>query len=229
MNGRILRLGGDEHDIVQLLLPWVDGGHLDAAEAARVAAHLSGCARCQADLAWQRRLKELAAQAPAAVDVSGASTDVDRGWAALRGRLDTRAPVAAEVRGRSSIRPPRAARPALPWWGGLRWLVALQSTVIVGLAALAVMMLPRDDAYRALGSANRAGDASIIVVFRPDASELQIRQALRDSDVRLVDGPTVTGAYLLSAAPTQHAAALERLRHQSAVLRVESLEAGPAR
>jgi len=224
VNGRILRLGGDEHDIVQLLLPWVDGGHLDAAEAARVAAHLSGCARCQADLAWQRRLKDLAAQAPAAV---GASADVDRGWAALRSRLDAGA---AEGRGRSSVRPPRPARPALPWWGGLRWLVALQSTVIVGLAALAVMMLPRDDAaYRALGSANRAGDASIIVVFRPDASESQIRQALRDSDVRLVDGPTVTGAYLLSAAPARHAAALERLRHQSAVLRVESLEAGPAR
>ena len=227
MNGRILRLGGDEHDIVQLLLPWVDGGHLDAAEAARVAAHLSGCARCQADLAWQRRLKELAAQAPAAVDVSGASADVDRGWAALRGRLDAGA---AAGRGRSSARPSRPARPALPWWGGLRWLVALQSTVIVGLAALAAMMLPRDDAaYRALGSPNRAGDASIIVVFRPDASESQIRQALRDSDVRLVDGPTVTGAYLLSAAPARHAAALERLRHQSAVLRVESLEAGPAR
>ena len=227
MNGRILRLGGDEHDIVQLLLPWVDGGHLDAAETARVAAHLSGCARCQADLAWQRRLKELAAQAPAAVDASGASAEADRGWAALRGRLDTGA---AAGRGRSSARPPpRPARPALPWWGGLRWLVALQSTVIVGLAALSLVMLPRDDAYRALGSPNRAGDASIIVVFRPDASELQIRQALRDSDVRLVDGPTVTGAYLLSAAPAHHAAALERLRHQSAVLRVESLEAGPAR
>jgi hypothetical protein len=88
---------------------------------------------------------------------------------------------------------------------------------------------PRDDAYHALGSASRASDASIVVVFRPDASELQIRQALRDSDARLVDGPTVTGAYLLSTAATRHAAAIERLRAHSAVLRVESLEARPAR
>ena len=107
--------------------------------------------------------------------------------------------------------------------------MALQSTVIVGLAALVIVMVPRDDAYRALGSPSRTGDASIVVVFRPEASELQIRQALRDSDVRLVDGPTVTGAYLLSAAPARHASAIEQLRRQTAVLRVESLEAGPSR
>ena len=225
MNGRILRLGGDEHDIVQLLLPWYDGGHLDDTEAARVAAHLGGCARCQADLAWQRKLRAVATEMRVPQGATTASTEVDRGWAALRNRLDAEA---AAGRSRPAV-PPRPARSVPPWWRGLRWVVALQSTVIVGLAALAVMMLPRDDAYRALGSPGRAGDASIVVVFRPDASERQIRQALRDSDARLVDGPTVTGAYLLSAAPARHAEAIERLRHQTAVLRVESLDAGPVR
>ncbi len=225
MNGRILRLGGDEHDIVQLLLPWVDGGHLDAAEAARVATHLSSCARCQADIAWQRRLREAAGEARAPAEATASWADVDHGWATLRGRLDADASM---ERG-GSCRPSRAARSPASWWGGWRWVVALQSTVIVGLAALAIMMLPRDDAYRALGSPSRASDASIVVVFRPEANELEIRKALRDSDVRLVDGPTVTGAYLLSTAPAHHAAAIGRLRLQTAVLRVESLEAGPAR
>lgn len=215
MNGRILRLGGDDHDIVQLLLPWLDSGHLDDAEAARVAAHLSGCARCQADIAWHRRLQGVAADEPAPGDAADAPSDADRGWAALRRQLPKQ---------------PRAARTtAPPWWSGWRWLMALQSAVIVGLAALVVVMLPRDDAYRALGSPGHAGEASIVVVFRPDASESQIRQALRDSDARLVDGPTVTGAYLLSAAPARHTAAIERLRRQTVVLRVESLDAGPAR
>lgn len=227
MNGRILRLGGDEHDIVQLLLPWYDGGHLEAAEVKRITAHLSGCARCQSDLAWQRKLRAVAADVPALAGVNDSSPNVDRGWAALRGQLDANA---AAGRGRPAAdKPARAVRNALPWWGGWRWVVALQSTVIVGLAALVIVMVPRDDAYRALGSPSRAGDASIVVVFRPEASELQIRQALRDSDVRLVDGPTVTGAYLLSAAPARHAAAIEQLRRQSAVLRVESLDAGPSR
>ena len=227
MNGRILRLGGDEHDMVQLLLPWYDGGHLDAAEVKRVAAHLSGCARCHADLAWQRKLRAVAADVPALTGANGSSADVDRGWAALRGQLDANA---AAGRGRPvASKPPRTPPEAPSWWGGWRWLMALQSTVIVGLAALVIVMLPRDDAYRALGSPSRAGDASIVVVFRPEASELQIRQALRDSDVRLVDGPTVTGAYLLSAAPVRHAAAIEQLRRHSAVLRVESLDVGPSR
>lgn len=225
MNGRILRLGGAEHDIVQLLLPWYDGGSLDAAEAARVAAHLGSCARCQADMAWQRRLREAAAQAQSPAEAFETSADADRGWAALRGRIDADAAL-ARVRLARAL---PAARAASPWWGAWRWVMALQSAVIVGLAALVVAPLPRDEPYRALGSASRASDASIVVVFRPDASELQIRQALRASDARLVDGPTVTGAYLLTTAPARHAAAIERLRRQSAVLRVESLEAGPAR
>ena len=210
MSGKILRLGGDEHGFVQLLLPWFDGGRLDADESARVAAHLIGCPRCQADLAWHRKLREALPPAPA-------TGDADHGWAALRGRLD---PVVA----RKPLRPPR--RGAAPWW---RWVLALQSTVIVGLAALVVMMVPRDDRYRALGSPGHANEASIVVVFRPEASELQIRQALRDSDARFVDGPTVTGAYLLAAEPARHASAVEHLRQQAAVLRVESLAAGAAR
>ena len=218
MNGQILRLGGNEHDIVQLLLPWYDSGRLDAAEAARVTAHLAGCARCQADIGWQRRLRgALPDTVPA--DEPASSAEVDRGWANLRDQLD---PGVAASRARA----PRPARRAPMWW---RWMLALQSTVIVGLAALVVVMLPRDDAYRTLGNPGRASDASIVVVFRPDASELQIRQALRDSDARLVDGPTVTGAYLLVVAPAQHTSAIERLRRQTAVLRVESLAAGPAR
>ena len=225
MNGRILRLGGDEHDIVQLLLPWYDGGHLDAAEVKRVTAHLGGCARCHADLAWQRKLRAVAADVPALAGAASPAGDVDHGWAALRGQLDA---AAAAGRGRAA-KPPRAARSAPPRWGGWRWVVALQSTVIVGLAALVIVMVPRDDAYRALGSPSRAGDASIVVVFRPEASEVQIRQALRDSDARLVDGPTVTGAYLLSVAPERHEHALARLRAAGSVLRVDSLAAEPVR
>jgi len=57
VNGQILRLGGDEHDIVQLLLPWYGNGSLDDAETARVEAHLGRCPRCQADIAWQRKLQ----------------------------------------------------------------------------------------------------------------------------------------------------------------------------
>src|SRR5258706_14911879 len=85
MNGQILRLGGDEHDIVQLLLPWYDSGHLDASETARVQAHLGSCARCQADIAWQRRVRELTTADEA--QAHGKTHDVDQGWAALRAQV----------------------------------------------------------------------------------------------------------------------------------------------
>jgi anti-sigma factor RsiW len=220
VNGRILRLGGDEHDIVQLLLPWHDSGQLDAADAARVAAHLGSCARCQADVAWLRRLRGEVAKAGAAGRVDPGAADVDLGWAALRQRMG--ADASAVPAALSSSRALRRA--AL---GGWRWLLAAQSAVIAGLAALLVIVvLPRDATYRGLGSVTRASDASIVVVFRPDANEAQIRQALRDSDARLVDGPTVTGAYLLAVAPAQHTSAIDRLRRETAVLRVESLTAG---
>jgi len=225
VNGRILRLGGDEHDIVQLLLPWHDSGRLDAADTARVLAHLGGCARCQADLAWQRRLRGEFAKAADALQCDVAAADVDRGWAALRHRIEMEAASKSAPTPTPTTRAPRRA--AL---GGWRWLLGAQSAVIAGLAALLVIVvLPREGTYRALGNPARAVDASIVVVFRPDANEAQIRQALRDSDARLVDGPTVTGAYLLAVAPAQHTAAIDRLRREAAVLRVESLtaEAGP--
>jgi hypothetical protein len=52
------------------------------------------------------------------------------------------------------------------------------------------------------------------LLFRPDASEGAMRQALSASDARLVDGPTPAGAYLVQvpAAERQRALALFRLR-----------------
>jgi hypothetical protein len=89
-------------------------------------------------------------------------------------------------------------------------------------AALLIGVSQHPDPYQALGSASSAPSANAVVVFRPDATEAQIRAALRTSDARLVGGPTVTDAYLLQM-PGDGAAALKRLRAQPAVLRVESL------
>jgi hypothetical protein len=112
------------------------------------------------------------------------------------------------------------------WW---RWVLALQSAVIAGLVVLVVGLFPREGPQRAPGSGVQPGAASVAVVFKPDASEQQIRQALRDSDARVVDGPTTTGAYLVGVAPASQATAIKHLRQNSSVLRVESLDAGPPR
>ncbi len=210
MKARILRLDSDEHRAVQALLPWYANATLDAAERARVDTHLGQCERCQADVEFQRHLR--------ASPVATPPGDVERGWVALRARLDAPAPA------RSAPPPARAG------WLAPRWLplaLGLQAAFVLILAT-AWLALPRQAEYRTLGAAQGAPAANALVVFRPDATEAEIRRALRAADARLVGGPTVTDAYLLRV-PDLGAPVLARLRAEPAVARVESLEGEPAK
>ena len=209
MKARILSLDSDEHGAVQALLPWYANATLAAAERARVDAHLGTCARCRADVEFQRHL--------CATPVATPPGDADSGWLALRARLDLP---------RAGARPP-AARAS---WLGPRWLafaLGLQAAFVLALATV-WLALPRPAEYRTLGTVASAPAANALVVFRPDATEAEIRRALRAADARLVGGPTVTDAYLLRL-PVLGAASLARLRAELAVARVESLEGEPAK
>ena len=72
MNARILRLGGDEHQAAQVLLPWFVNGTLDAAEAAQIGEHVAQCSACQADVAARRQTTSI-------VSLTASSTIVGRG------------------------------------------------------------------------------------------------------------------------------------------------------
>jgi hypothetical protein len=110
-----------------------------------------------------------------------------------------------------------------------RWAALAQAAALVLMVgALLWPTASNDERYRALGSpaAATADSAALLVRFRPEASERELRQALRDSGTRLVGGPTVTDAYLLAAPPGQEAQALQQLRAHAAVQLAESLQAG---
>ena len=210
MKARVLRLDSDEHGAVQSLLPWYANGTLEAAEHAEVEAHLGDCARCRTDLDFQRLVR--------ATPVAPPAGDVERGWLALRQQLASAPPPA---------RPATAPRAR---WTLPRWLLpalALQAVFVVAMTA-AWLVLPPPADYRTLGAATAAPAANALVVFRPDATEAEIRRALRAVDARVVGGPTVTDAWLLRV-PALGAPALARLRAEPAVARVESLEGEPAR
>ena len=194
----VVPLDPDGHSSVQLLLPWYVTGRLDESERAELELHLAGCARCRAELALERELH--ATQA-----LPGAVGDAERGLASMRQRI------AGAKSG--------ARRPAVPWW---RWALGAQFALI--LLLLVVLAAPRfeGERYRGLGGAGASANA--VVMFRPEATEAQIREALRASGARLVGGPTATQAYLLSL-PQADAAALARLRAQPAVTLAESLDA----
>jgi anti-sigma factor RsiW len=204
VKARILPLDSSEHRMAQELLPWFVNGTLAAAEAAPIAAHLARCSRCQADAS------ALAAVRAVPIDV-GSGGSVERGWAALRVRLEAR--------------PSETARgSARPWWKlSLQVALAGQAVVMLVLAGALIATTARNEPYRALGSAPTAIEANALAVFRADATEQQMRNALRVAGARIVGGPTISDAYLLRVVDLQPDT-LARLRAQPGVLRVESLQ-----
>jgi anti-sigma factor RsiW len=222
MSGRIVHLEPDPHQAVQALLPWYLNGTLEAAEQARVQQHLAGCADCSAELAFERQLRE-------AVALAGPAGDAQQGFAQLRQR----------------IRPPTLAqRLAARWhalqagWQGsapwLRGLVLAQAcAAVLALVLLGAARQGTDGSgasYRALGDPAGTATPNLIVRFRADAPERELRAALRDSGAQLVGGPTASDAYLLAVPPAREAQALQRLHARPSVLLAESLDArGAAR
>ena len=204
MKARVLPLDSSEHRTAQELLPWFVNETLDATEAAPVAAHLAQCPRCQADAS------ALAALRAVPIDVDPGDS-VEHGWAALRGRLDAR--------------PTGTRRPgARPWWKlSLQVALAAQAVVMLILVGALIGTTTRNEPYRALGNAPGAIEANALAVFRADATEQQMREALRAAGARIVGGPTISDAYLLRMVDLQPET-LARLRAQPGVLRVESLQ-----
>ena len=227
MKADVLPIDGAEHQAVQLLLPWHGNAMLSASEAARVEAHVAGCARCQADLAWQARLR-LASASSGAAFAQSPPAGFDRRWMALRAKLGVDEPASRRGPDRLDAPSHRPSRRALSF--GWSFVLAAQAGLIVSLV-LAVswpLLSARVEPYRGLGAATSSAAANAIIVFRADSTEAQIRAALRAGDARLVGGPTVSDAYLLHLRTTDQAT-LTRLRAQAGVVRVESLEAEASR
>ena len=196
------------HEAAQLLLPWLLAGTLDGAELAIVQHHLQGCAQCQADLAWQRKLR-------AAAPAPDAAFDADRALAQLLPRLG---PQSSRLGVLDRWRKAAAANSA---W--LKWTATVQ---LAAIGVLSVLLAGHDGAdYRAMGAAPRA-DANAVVMFRPDTSEREMRRIQQASGARVVDGPTVTDAYVLALPASQASAALARMRAERAVTLAQPLAAG---
>jgi hypothetical protein len=109
-------------------------------------------------------------------------------------------------------------------WLGAGMAAAL--AVVVAGVSLAPSEPPAE--YRALAAAAPA-NADLVVIFRPETTERQMRQVLEASGARLVDGPTATDGYLLRAPPGGRDAALKTLRASGLTVLAEPLDAGGPR
>jgi hypothetical protein len=153
---------------------------------------------------FQRRLE---------AEVASLPLDVEQGWSRMRSRLQADRPgqrMAGGLRGRAA------------WLG---WGVA--AVLMLGMGALVAPSLgpPRGfGGYHALGAAPQSAAGNVVVIFRPDATEQQMRETLRASAARLVDGPTPADAYVLHVAPTQRQAALATLRGRRDVVLAQPVD-----
>ena len=218
MSGQILHLEPDPHAAVQRLLPWYLTGRLETREHDAVEAHLAQCPECRAELETERQWQLLQPG-------HGAQVDVEDGWARMRARLGGDAaprPAAAPAPRRRRWLPPAwQASPRLParaWAAPALLSAALAAAIVVTLRPAVVV-----GDYHALAAPAQAG-ATAVVRFHPDATEAQIRHGLTDSGARLVDGPTVSDAYVVRLPREHYAAALDKLRKSPGVTLVVALE-----
>jgi len=214
MTARVVPLDADVHAQVQALLPWYVRARLEPDEHARVEAHVAQCPRCQAELAWERKMQ-------VTDDDAGDEHRVERDLATLRACIGNDA--------KSTGRAGATARLVRGWRQGpawLRWALLAQCAAVAMLSVALLVESPLPgQRYRALGAHTALpSGGNLIVRFRPDATEQEMRDALRGSNARLVHGPTSTDAYVL-AVPAKHVDdAVARLRALRVVLLVESLD-----
>jgi hypothetical protein len=90
-----------------------------------------------------------------------------------------------------------------------------------------VPMLSRPAVYQALSAPQPVAVGNIIVIFRPDAREQDLRRILTLTDARLVDGPTPADAYVLRVSPARRAAVLSRLRAQREIVVAQPIDPAP--
>jgi hypothetical protein len=183
-------------------------GQLDAVEAARVEAHLDECAECEAEIRFEERLEAEVARLP---------LDVEQGWARMRQRL---------AEDRPGRRVANAITDRAPWLG---WGVAAAMMLSIGvIMSPALRPAAAPDAYHTLGAAPAAAAGNVVVIFRPDTTERQMREALRASNARLVDGPTQADAYVLQIPAARRELALATLRARHEIVLAQPID-GAAR
>ena len=207
--GNVIRLPPDRHRETQLLLPWFVTDRLDAADRARVEAHLASCPQCQAELKLEQRLDHEVATLP---------VDVEQAWVAMRRRIADE-PDAARAVVRRASRLWRWTGPALGWG------VAASLAMVVTFGVVS----PRPTqpaAYHTLSAAPASPAGNVIVMFREDASERTMRQLLLASHARLVDGPTAAHAYVLRVPAAGRDGALQALRASPAVMLAQPIDNG---
>jgi len=211
---QVINLDRSTHETAQKLLPWFVAGTLQDVEHALVQEHARTCSQCQADIDWERKFRGLIGQEQ---DKVKSSTEIERSRQRLQSHLETH--------GFNAI--VRKLKYALydAWHyssSAMRMLVAAESIAIVGLVYL--LWTPMHHATSPAIIHTGIPAANLLVAFKPNTTEVKMREILFNNSARLVDGPTASGAYLLSTPGNLRAQTLLHLRAENAVSTATALD-----
>jgi hypothetical protein len=213
------------------LLPWFVTGRLDAADSARVDAHVASCVPCREDLERERALHALLLRDERQTPLSSA-----RGFQRVMARIDETERAMCEPQpepgGRTRASPVREPR-----WIAAAVVVQALALALVGAALWRGADRSTDAAYRTLTSsptASTSDAARLRVVFAPGTTAQELGSMLAAIDARIVDGPSPAGVYALALPPDASdddavAASLATLRADARVLFAEPIRAEPVR
>jgi acyl-CoA synthetase (AMP-forming)/AMP-acid ligase II len=81
--------------------------------------------------------------------------------------------------------------------------------------------------YHTLAGVAALAAGNVVVIFRPDTRERELRATLEASHARVVDGPTAADAYVLRVPASQRLAALATLRARPDITLAEPIDAPP--
>jgi anti-sigma factor RsiW len=183
------------HDEAEELLPWYATGQLNSDERALVERHLYSCAECRQQLAVERRLID---------QFQTMTPEADSGWARLKARIE----------------PPQSAAtaPRPNFFADLKALITRPAVAALAAGQLAIVAVGgaflslSQPVYQALGSTPEPASANVIVMFRAEATEADMRDALKAAGASIVGGPTAADAYLIHVDPRRRQAALAKLQ-----------------
>jgi anti-sigma factor RsiW len=221
---RFFRFDDPVHREAVELLPWLVNGTLDGRERERVENHLAQCVVCRRELEAARALQ-------AAVASEERDPTVASALARLHARLDEE---------EASYDPRRLVQILMRRWHearpAVRRTLAAQFALILVLAGTLSIVVatssPAPVLYRTLGDAPSAAKPSrptVVVVFKGEHAEQEIRRLLSRLHARVVDGPSSVGAYRLELREGGQQEALALLRGDPAVAFAEPMPAQGAR
>ena len=200
----------NEHEKIEMLLPWFVTGQLDANEMAQVDAHMLACPECQLLLRQEYQLKNEVASMPVALPRFGMPANIDSHRPSIGSNAwqSTRRAVS-----RWSTKPVRFAA-----------FAAAQAAMLLIVFQFAQPTTEPGAEYRTLSSGDVASKANALVMFNPGTREADFRAILVNANANIVGGPTEGNAYYLRIEPASRESALENLRGNSKILLAQPID-----